>query len=107
MNDFVYQARDLNLVVFSMVIFVSPFTRRNLSRFITWEEASNLPKVAILALLSERKHRNTSIVAMIVAIHKQIFSVYICSVEWILSAAHTGPRLKFIAASSWAIDKYH
>ena len=49
-NDFGCLARDLNLAVFSMVIFLFTFKRRLLSRFITLEEAFNLAKVAILAL---------------------------------------------------------
>ena len=49
MNDFGCLARDLNVAVFSMVIFLSTFKRRLLSRFIS-EEAFNLAKVAILAL---------------------------------------------------------
>ena len=49
-NDFGCLARDLNLAVFSMVIFLSTFKRTLLSAFITSEEASNLAKVAILGL---------------------------------------------------------
>ena len=49
-NDFGCQARDLNLAVFSMVIFLSTFKRRLLSRFITSEAAFNLAKVAIFAV---------------------------------------------------------
>ena len=48
MNDFGCLARDLNLAVFSMVIFLSTFKRRLLTRLIlTSEEAFNLAKVAI------------------------------------------------------------
>ena len=49
MNDFDCLARNLNLPVFSMVIFLSTFKRRLLSRFIS-EEVYNLAKFAILAL---------------------------------------------------------
>ena len=41
---------DLNLAVFSMVIFLSTSKRPLLARFITSEEAFNLAKVAIFAL---------------------------------------------------------
>ena len=50
MNDFGCLARDLNLAVFTMVIFLSTLKRRLLTRFITSEEAFNLAKVAILGL---------------------------------------------------------
>ena len=49
MNDFGYLAHDLNLPVFSMVIFLSTFKQWLLSHFIS-EEAFNLAKVGILAL---------------------------------------------------------
>ena len=75
MNNFGCLARDLNLAVFSMVIFLSTFKRRLLTRLIlTSEEAFNLAKVAI-----------GFIQAMIFAIQEQIFNVYICSVESMLS----------------------
>ena len=50
MNDFGCLVRDLNLAVFSLVIFLSTFKRRLLSHFITAEEAFNLAKVGILVL---------------------------------------------------------
>ena len=50
-NDFGCLARDLNLPVFSTVIFLSTFKRRLLSAFYDIERSPfNLAKVAILAL---------------------------------------------------------
>ena len=77
-NDFGCLAHDLNLALFNMVIFLSTFKRRLLSHFITSEEAFNLAKVAnFWPYQSEHKYRNTSSIVMIVAMFKQIFSVYI------------------------------
>ena len=70
-NDFGCLACDLNLPVFSMVIFLSTFKRRLLSCFIS-EKASNLAKVAILALYCRYALANFQ-------------WKYICSVESILS----------------------
>ena len=70
MNDFGRLARDLNLALFSMVIFLSAPKRRLLSRFKTSEEVFNLAKVAFFLFHpSERKYRNTSSVALIVAVY--------------------------------------
>ena len=49
-SDFSCLACDLNLAVFSMVIFLSTFKPRRLSRLITSGEGFNLAKVATLAL---------------------------------------------------------
>ena len=75
-NDFGCPARDLNLTVFSMVIFLCTFKRRfpSLSVLSHRKKLSILLKLLFWLYPSERKYRNTSSVK----VAEYSFLVYRC-----------------------------